>query len=229
MPGENAKESERSEVPNPGASDEVNITDTMVDAVIAYLEDCDSGGTSMWVEMVFMERVLGDLSPHKGDLEYRLGSSDSPVYRADGLSEARLRAIAVALRRRARRVNGQPPLTPEQEATWRFETPTYPPRRRKSKFGERIREWVVPTPDEERQIAAYLNSNYPEIIKYWIKILQNNSGMTDQEYQKSGVDGWYFYSRLDEAVDQIVEFSHGQTCDVIWSREMAIRIASEFS
>lgn len=227
MSTENSNESDRGEDPAARAGADLDLGDAMVDAVIAHLEDRESYHTSMWGEMLFMERVLGDLSPHRLDLEHRLTSSDSPVYRSEGLSEEQLRAIALALRRRARMINGQQPLTPEQEAEWRFEAPRYPPRRRMRKPGGRISEWVVLTPDEERQVAAYLDLNYPEIVRYWREVFRHNSGISREEYPKFGIKDWYFQSRLDEAMDQVRVLESFQDWDTLAMRNLSNRIGSE--
>ncbi len=227
MSTENSNESGRDGNPAARAGADLDLSDAMVDAVIAHLEDRESYDTSMWVEMQFMERVLGDLSPHRGDLEYRLNSSDSPVYRPEGLSDEQLRAVALALRCQARQANGQPPLTPEQEAEWRFEAPFYPPRRHKGRRGERIREWVVPTVDDERRVAAYLNSNYPDIVKYSRDVFRHNSRIPGEEYSKLGVSDWYFAARIDEALDQIIDLEPFQYFEPSAVEKIAKKIASE--
>lgn len=227
MSTENSDESGRGGDPAARAGADLDLSDAMVDAVIAHLEDRDPREPSMWVGMVFMECTLGDIAPYRGDLQYRLNSSDSPVNRPDGLSDEQLRTVTLALRRRARKINGQQPLTPEQEADWRFEAPTYPPRKRKSKGGEAIDEWVVPTPDEERQAIEYLNSKYPDVVNYWRDVVRHNDKLSRDEYSSIGVKGGYFRSRLDEALDQVREIESHQFWDTLAVHDIANRIGSK--
>ena len=83
------------------------------------------------------------------------------------------------------------------------------------------------TPGEERQVAAYLDLNYPEIVRYWREVSRHNSGISREEYPKFGIKDWYFQSRLDEAMDQVRVLESFQDWDTLAMRNLSNRIGSE--
>jgi hypothetical protein len=171
----------------------------MLGNVISYLDEYKEFHGSLWLEMSYAEKVLGDISPFKSDLQRRLDHPWSPVFKEGGLSAGELKNIAVQLRQRIREDASLPKLTPDQVKLWQFETPIFYQLPSNYTPGQQITENIEITPDKMLEITSYVREKYPEIVRYWQGVPEENRRRGLRPDQQ--ILGQYIWAPLAEAID----------------------------
>lgn len=185
-----------------------SIDENLIEEIIQYLDQPPTGpSANIWISIRFAERVLGDIGTQKNAIRHELDHFESPAYQGRPLSEDELREIGLALRIRARAVEGLPELSAQEISDWRFEAPRFwnPPREpyepsRKIKSIDLNSEQIY-------KVVDYVRSQHPDVITYWKELRRYMSYVPDDSQWPSGD---YVHNRIDEAIKIVVDVSSDQ-------------------
>lgn len=178
----------------------VEVTPALVDQPVAYLDQPDDSAR-LWKALVFMEEKGLDPSLASRHLAGYLRDSGSPIPDAEHRSDEELRAVALALRDRARSIAGLAPLTAEQRRSWQWKIVPLP----KTFFrGPQSKRWGVnrgggvdPVPLERE-----LRERYPELL-HAVFVFAAENGPLTQENEDSGQSYFWFFNDLASAIMEL--------------------------
>lgn len=178
-------------------------------SVISYLDDYTEFHGSLWLEMGYAEKALGDISPFRDDLQHDLDHPWSPVFREGGLDADELKNIAVQLRQKIRADAGLPALTATETECWKFEMPVFRKRQSKYILGQQITEDIELDQDTIAEISSYVRREYPDIVRYWQGAPEENRRRGLQSGQE--ILAHYIWAPISEALDIFVPLEPHQS------------------